>query len=130
MLNLRSQREQGFLADEEHVLREECGLPYANVEWENGNDLTEAMAQEIFSFIETLPKPLLVHCAVGYTAAFAVLVKVCKENHLPPLECLKMGMGLGFDFTTFPNMYHVLVKELGSELGAEARSVGDAGSSS
>ena len=111
VLNLRATQEPGFLPDESAIIQE-SGLPYVNLEWENANDLTEDMAREIFQHIETLPKPLLVHCNVGYTAAFAVLVKVCKDNKLPAQQCLQMGMGLGFDFTTFPNMYEILVKEL------------------
>ncbi len=111
VLNLRSRKEDGFLADEEAIVTG-LGLKYANIEWLNANDITPEMASQIFAEIDQLPKPLFVHCNVGFTAAYAVLVKVCAENKCSGLDCLKLGMDVGFDFTSFSNMYRILMDSL------------------
>eukprot|EP00047_Mylnosiga_fluctuans_P020278 m.90438 g.90438 ORF g.90438 m.90438 type:complete len:150 (+) comp8462_c0_seq1:79-528(+) len=106
VLNLRSREETGY-ADESTALATQ-GVSYRGIEWKEANDITEKLAAEILEAIHTLPKPLFVHCAVGYTAAWAVLASVCRDNGLGLLECMRYGAGAGFDFSAFPNMYSVL----------------------
>jgi protein tyrosine phosphatase (PTP) superfamily phosphohydrolase (DUF442 family) len=106
VLNLRSREEDGYV-DESDACRN-LGLPYVNIEWKDANDIDDDKAAKILAEIDALPKPLFVHCLVGFTAAWAVLVKVCRDNNLSTLECLKYGYNAGFDFTAFPNMYAVL----------------------
>jgi uncharacterized protein (TIGR01244 family) len=107
VLNLRSRLERDYDAEEEAAVTA-LGLAYKNIEWNEANDINEHMAQEIFDALDSLPKPLLVHCRVGYTAAFVVLIRACVDNSVPMSECLRLGMEAGYDFTQFPNMYRIL----------------------
>lgn len=110
VLNLRARREAGYIDEQDTLVKQ--GVDYYNIEWELPTDLTDALAAEIFEKIDSMPKPLFVHCAVGYTAAFAVIVSVCKANKLPLQTALQLGMDVGFDFTRFAPMYSVAQKEL------------------
>ena len=110
VLNLRSTLEADYVAQDALLLT--LGVPYAKVEWNLPNDITADMMARIFKEMDTLPKPVFVHCKVGFTAAWAVLLKFCKDHGHMAFDCLKMGIDSGFDFTSFVNMYELISKTL------------------
>ncbi|AFZ49238.1 beta-lactamase hydrolase domain-containing protein [Dactylococcopsis salina] len=70
VLNLRVPGEQGFLDDEENQAKN-AGLNYVNIPV-SPSSISE-VAPEVIQQLETLPKPVLVHCGSALRAGVMVL---------------------------------------------------------
>jgi len=55
-----------------------------------------------------MPKPLLVHCASGFTSAIAVTLLMGKEVGAGPSDVMQWGMDLGFNYANLPHVYNLV----------------------
>lgn len=62
--------------------------------------------------ISKAPKPCLVHCNVGFTAAISVMVFAAKENKVSASEVMKWGMDFGFNYAEQARLYNFLKQYL------------------
>ena len=100
VLNVRSPQEDGTISDEQAQI-EALGLPYVNLSV-IPSSLNKALIDEAVDQINTLPKPLLVHCGSALRAAFVVaMYRIVHEGI--SLEAAKSeAVQLGFDFDEKP----------------------------
>lgn len=105
VLNVRSPEEQGFLQEEPEIAAS-LGLAYANV------PLIPAMLDEtqltaIAAELDKLPKPTLVHCAVGLRASAVALLSIAQQG-LTAEQALERAQAAGFDLNANPKLKQVL----------------------
>jgi len=116
VLNLRCDDEDGFISNESQIL-ETAGIEYAQIPIRYLNDIDESNVDSIISKCQTLPKPCLVHCAVGLCACAAALVHVGKENkvgqQINRKQILEWGADLGHRFSEHPPFYMFLGRLFG-----------------
>jgi hypothetical protein len=82
---------------EAEILREER-IQYREMGVGSLSHLDNAMLDKVLAHIESLPKPLFVHCATGYASAMFVLLAVAKRYGQGVDQLIKMGERFGHDF--------------------------------
>lgn len=93
VLNLRSPDESGVLPDEPQAAAA-AGLHYANVPLSNTNPKA-AEVEKALEAIDSLPKPVLVHCGAGLRAGAIALLAAAVEEGLTPEEIQVKAAELG-----------------------------------
>ena len=63
--------------------------------------------------LNTLPRPVLLHCYVGFTAAASAFLLEGKSNQTSSIDVLAWGSDLGFNFTSNAKLYEFIKKYLG-----------------
>lgn len=100
VLNLRSPQEDGTISDEQAQI-EALELPYVNLPI-SPSSLNKALIDEAVDQINTLPKPLLVHCGSALRAAFVVMMYRIVHEGRSLESAKKEAVELGFDFDEKP----------------------------
>jgi protein tyrosine phosphatase (PTP) superfamily phosphohydrolase (DUF442 family) len=98
VLNLRDTEEQTFMKEEGDVAKQ-LGLQYKNVCVKNLGELKNS-AHQIIEAIETMPKPILIHCMQGQRAAVGGLLVEAKKQNMTYEQILEWGKTHGFHFDT------------------------------
>lgn len=93
VLNLRSPAESGVSADEA-AQAAAAGLGYANVPLSNENPDFEQISKALWE-VESLPKPLLIHCGAGLRAGAIALIANAIEEGLTLEQLKAKAQGLG-----------------------------------
>ncbi|MBD3885014.1 phosphatase [Phormidium tenue FACHB-886] len=93
VLNLRSSTEPGSSADES-AQAAAAGLDYANVPLSNENPDSEQISKALWE-VESLPKPLLIHCGAGLRAGAIALIANAIEEELTLEQLTAKAQGLG-----------------------------------
>nr|ACG26919.1 hypothetical protein [Zea mays] len=98
VLNLRDTEEQTFMKEEGDVAQQ-LGLQYKNVCVKSLGELKNA-ASQIIEAIETMPKPILIHCIQGQRAAVGGLLVEAKKQKMSYEQILEWGKAHNFHFDT------------------------------
>lgn len=102
VLNLRAPLEDGFLADEPQ-LAANAGLRYANIPVTK-DALNDDLTTQVLSEIDSLPKPLLVHCAAGMRAGAMALMNVATRSRMSAKQAMEKAQAMGFDCNSEPEL--------------------------
>lgn len=100
VLNLRSPQENGTISNEQAQI-ESLDLPYVNFPV-TPSSLDKTMIDEAVKQINTLPKPLLVHCGSALRAAFVVMMYRVIHEGLSLEDAKTEALQLGFDLDQKP----------------------------
>jgi protein tyrosine phosphatase (PTP) superfamily phosphohydrolase (DUF442 family) len=76
---MRCEDEKGFIAQEPSYLAQQ-NIRYALHPVRTANDIDSAYVDKGLQLIEELPKPVLVHCAAGLTAAILSCIDQAKKQ--------------------------------------------------
>ena len=93
VLNLRSPDEAGALSDEQQQA-EAAGLAYSNVPLSN-SDLSNGQVSKALAALESLPKPVLIHCGAGARAGAIALIAQAGQEDLSPETVIEQAEHLG-----------------------------------
>ncbi|MEM9945801.1 MAG: sulfur transferase domain-containing protein [Cyanobacteria bacterium P01_D01_bin.36] len=100
VLNVRSPQEDGTIPHEQAQI-EALGIPYINLPV-RPPQLNKALIDQAIEQIDTLPKPLLVHCGSALRAAFVVMMYRIVHEGISLEEAKAQAIQLGFDFDQKP----------------------------
>jgi len=107
VLNMRCTDERGFVHAEERWVRGQ-GLQYALLPVRYANDIDRRYTESVLAKLHDLPKPVLLHCAVGLTSAMLGCLDMAKKLNSSPPDVLLWGMDLGFNFANQAQFYQFL----------------------
>ncbi|WP_416668901.1 beta-lactamase hydrolase domain-containing protein [Egbenema bharatensis] len=93
VLNLRSPNEPGVLSDEQQKAAA-AGLEYANVPLNSSNATAEGIANALKE-LESLPKPVLVHCGAAQRAGGIALIATALNEGLTIEQITEKANELG-----------------------------------
>lgn len=101
VLNLRSPLEPGYLSDEEQQSAA-AGLHYASIPLEASKP-NQALTEEAIREIESLPKPVLLHCGAGARATGIALIATAIQEGLTHEEISQKAQELGLNLDQPPS---------------------------
>ena len=93
VLNLRSPLEADFLGDEEQQ-SQAAGLHYTNIPLRT-DQANQELVESAIREIETLPKPVLIHCAAGARAGGIALIAIAIQENLTYEQIVQKAGELG-----------------------------------
>ncbi|MDS3862141.1 sulfur transferase domain-containing protein [Thermosynechococcaceae cyanobacterium BACA0444] len=93
VINLRSPLEKGFLVNEDALVAE-AGLEYRHLPLSPTKADPQAI-EAVLGAIQTLPKPILIHCAAGARAGVVALIALAIEENLGHNEVFQKAQELG-----------------------------------
>lgn len=102
VLNLRVPGEEGFPPDEEQQAQA-AGLQYANIPVSPGQ-LSDELADRVLDRIDSLPKPLLIHCGSAMRAGVMSLAHMATRQGMGVEQAFTRGKQAGFDSDAKPPM--------------------------
>lgn len=102
VLNLRAPEEEGVLADEKAVA-EKAGLSYVNLPVRK-TEISDALATQVLTEIDNLPKPALIHCASGMRAGAMAFMHMATRQGLSAEDAMAKAQALGFDCNSEPQL--------------------------
>eukprot|EP00029_Vermamoeba_vermiformis_P007844 TRINITY_DN3505_c0_g1_i1.p1 TRINITY_DN3505_c0_g1~~TRINITY_DN3505_c0_g1_i1.p1 ORF type:complete len:149 (-),score=43.93 TRINITY_DN3505_c0_g1_i1:41-487(-) len=107
VINMRETHEKGFIAEEQNLV-ESQGLKYDLLPIRDANDFTAEYTNNIIDKIEAMPKPILVHCNVGLTAAVASLLYVGKAMKVDADQVFAWASDLGYNLAFHAQLYQFI----------------------
>jgi len=81
------------------------GLQYFNIPLMDADDINAEFIRKVEAAINNLPKPTLIHCKVGLTAAVSALLVEGKLNSSTANDVISWGGDLGYNFTNNARLY-------------------------
>ncbi len=102
VLNLRVPGEQGFPPDAEQQAQA-AGLQYANIPVSPAQ-LSDELADRVLDRIDSLPKPLLIHCGSAMRAGIMSLAHMATRQGMGAEQAFAQGKQAGFDCDAKPPM--------------------------
>jgi uncharacterized protein (TIGR01244 family) len=114
VINMREVTEKGFLPNEQEIV-ESQGLKYTLLPIHDANSFTKEYTDKILQTIDEFPKPCLVHCNIGLTAAVASLVWAAKKMGAKSEQVIQWGSEFGFNFAFHAKLYDFLKEYLDRE---------------
>jgi len=102
VLNLRAPSEEGALP-EEKAIAEGAGLTYLNIPLRK-EEISDALTTRLLSEIDTLPKPVLIHCAGGMRAGAIGFMHMATRQGLSSEQAMDKAHSHGFDCSSEPEL--------------------------
>lgn len=112
VMNLRSQNESGFLADEEQQA-EAAGLTYAHTPVKP-DAITRETVDQLMQQIDELPKPALIHCKSGVRSGLIALLYTAIRQQMGVAQAMDLEKQKGFDFDEHPQMKQIFAQQVAS----------------
>jgi len=108
---MRCEDEKGFVKEEPTYLAAQ-NIRYALHPVRTASDIDAAYADKGLKLLEELPKPILLHCAVGLTSAMLGCIDQAKKQGATASEVCEWGMALGYNFANQAAFYDFLQRYL------------------
>lgn len=97
VINLQTEKEeQNVSTEKEEKLGKENNLTYRHIGISKDN-LSEAMVDNFRQELETLPKPILIHCKSGKRSGALVMMHIGCQKNMSGEEVIKKAEEMGFE---------------------------------
>ncbi len=118
VLNLRAPDEEGVLQDEQQRA-EAAGLRYVNIPVRK-EEISDELTTRVLAQIDELPKPALVHCALGMRAGAMAFMHHATRHGMDAKTAMEAAQNQGFDCNSEPQLKQFFEHYIGTH-GQQAR---------